>query len=260
MKCYRFFPFLVLTSMTLLIAAAILAQQAPQRDAQAVYMVAQSVSAMGGIVPPSSLAVGAMDLVEGSSQETARIRTVTRGLEESREEFQTSQGLRGAVYSRGFAAELSNTGLKPTSMEFAASSQSPCFPLILLASALNNPDFTFEYLGQESLDGSPVHHIRFWNTYRSDSRLQHLADFSVKELWIDAFSGLPRKLAYDQREAAGAAPSIRIEAYYSDYRNVGGVLYPFLIRRSYNGTPWATIRIENVTLGIALSDSDFQVR
>ena len=141
----------------------------------------------------------------------------------------------------------------------AASSQSPNFPLPLLVATLSNPDFALEYVGQETLDGLTVYHIRFWNTYFSSLRLQYLSEFSVKDLWIDAASGLLTKLSYDQREGGGATPRIRVGASYSDYRDVGGVLYPFLIKRIYNGTPWATIKITNVTLGASVSDADFQI-
>lgn len=257
MRSYRFFPLLVLLFLNLLVAPAGGAQQLPQRDPQALYLLVQSVSIMGGDVPSSSLAVGTVELVEGSLTEAGAVRTLTRGLEQTQEEIQTSRGLRARVYSNGRAANLTDTGIEGLSLEMAQSSQSPNFPLVLIASALNNPDFAFVYLGQENFEGSQVHHIRFWNTYASDPRFQHLAEFSVKDLWIDAASGLPRKLSYDQREAAGNAPSFRIEAYYSDYRDIGGVLYPFLIERSFNGTPWATIKIDNVVLNADLSDADF---
>ena len=93
----------------------------------------------------------------------------------------------------------------------------------------------------------------------STPRLRHLAGFSVKELWIDASSRLPRKLAYERRAASGAAPRIPVAVFFSDYRNVGGVLYPFRIEKSLNGTPWATITIQNVAFNTGLTDADFPV-
>ena len=170
-----------------------------------------------------------------------------------------NRGLRARVYAKGLAAKVSGFERGTLSLEMAASSRSPNFPLPLLVAALNDPDFSFEYVGQESPDGVTVHHIRFWNTHASNPRLQHLAEFSLKDLWIDAASGLPTRLSYDQREGGGATPRIRIGASYSDYRDVGGVRYPFLIKRIYNGTPWATIKITNVSLGAGVSDADFQI-
>ncbi len=233
------------------------AQEEVRHDPQAVLVAAQSIAAMGGSVPTTSVATGAIQLVEGSLEETGTVRILTRGLRDSREELRTPTGFRGRVYARGVAADLSDSGTKQGSLELAATSQTPNFPLPLLAAALQDADVAFEYVGQEEMDGSLTHHIRFWNTY---PELKQLAEASVRDLWIDALTGLPRKVAYDQREASGSAPTVHIEAHYSDYRNVGGVLYPFLIERIYNGTPWATIRIENVVLNTGLSDAEFAVK
>lgn len=230
-------PALCLTVCLLSLCAA--AQESLQRDPQAILLLTQAVAAMGGNAPGSSLATGTIDLVEGSLQETGTIRIVTRRLEEVREEIQTNRGLRARIYANGVAARVRGFEQERLSLEMAASSRSPNFPLPLLVAALNDIDSAFEYVGQESLDGVTVHHIRFWNTHASNLRLQHLAEFSLKDLWIDAASGLPTKLSYDQREGGGATPRIRVGASCSDYRDVGGVLYPFLIERIYNGTPWA---------------------
>lgn len=236
------------------------AQVAAPRDPQAVLLAAQSSAAMGGTIPTATAATGTAQLVEGSLEETGRIRILTRGWGESREEVQTPSGLRGRVFSNGLAGRLSDAGCKEVSLELAASSQTPNFPLVLLARALNDPDFAFAYVGLEEMEGVSAHHIRFWNSYASKPKLKPLAEFTVKDLWIDAATGLPRALFYDQREAGGDAPRILVGARYSDYRNVGGVLYPFLVERIFNGTLWATIRIDNVFLNASLSDADFAVK
>lgn len=234
--------------------------QTPPRDARALTVIQQSLAAMGGTVPPGSLAIGTVHLVEGSLEETGTIRILTRGANQSREEFRTGRGLQGRVYSSGLAASLFDHGAYPVSLELAATSQSSCFPLVLIAGAFNNPDFAFEYVGEENQNGILTHRIRFWNTFASDPKLQPLADLTVKDLWIDAATALPRKLSYEEQDARGHAARFANGAIYSDYRNIGGIIYPFLIERIFNGTPWATIRIENVSLSPTLSDSDFDVR
>ncbi len=241
------------------VAVLLIAQEAVRRDAEAVLVAAQSVAAMGGAVPASTSAMGTIQLVEGSLEEFGTIRILTRGADKSREEIQTPSGTRGMVYSDGLAARLAGTGKEEASLELAATSQTPNFPLAILAGALNNADFALEYLGIEDLGGSKAHHIRFWNMLASKTKLQHLAEFTRKDIWVDAATGLPRRLVYDEREAGGASPRIRVEANYSDYRNAGGILYPFLIERVYNGTPWTTIRIASVDLNAAVSDSEFAV-
>ncbi len=142
-----------------------------------------------------------------------------------------------------------------------ACSQSPSFPLPLIASAVNDPDVAFQYFGLETLEGTEVFHVRWWKTFSRDSSFQPLAQLSKKDLWIDATSKLPRKVSYERRPSRGpGAKFIVVEIFYSDYRNVNGVLYPFRIEKSLNGTPWATIAIQNVVFNSGLTDVDFLVQ
>ena len=242
----------------LLSAAA--SAQPPQRDPQAVVILQRSFAAMGGAVPSDSLAMGNVVLVAGSKTETGTIRILTRGLNQTLEEIQTFDGRRATIYSNGLANEVEGTTVKSLQLELVVNSQCPDFPLPFLAAVLNDPDSGIQYVGLESVDCSPVHHIRFWKGFSIKPKLQHLAEFSVKDVWLEAASGLPRKLSYVRRAASGSEPGIPVEVFYSDFRNVGGVLYPFRIEKSLNGTPWATITITNVVFNSGLTDGNFPVQ
>ncbi len=237
-----------------------LQRENPPRDSQVVAILAQSVTAMGGVVPSDSLATGTIDIVAGSKTEKGTIRLLTRGLDQTAEQIVTPEATRAVIYSHDQAIEIEGNSAKAQQLELVVTSQSPCFPLVLLAAALNDPDTAFEYLGEETLGGSVVHRIRFWNSFASKPRLRHLAEFSVKDVWVDAASGLPRKLSYDRRAASGAEARVPVEVFFSNYRNVGGVLYPFQIHKWLNGTPWATVIIDSVALNSGLTDADFPVR
>lgn len=243
----------------LLFASLFAAQQPPQRDPQAVAILQQALAAMGGSVPKDSVATGTVILVAGSTTENGTIRILTRGWDQSAEQLQMPSGNRTVVYSRGFGNEVHGATATSLQLELVATSQSPVFPLAILAGALSNSDVALQYLGLEALGGSSAHHIRFWNTFASNPKLQPFAEFTAKELWIDAATGLPRKLFYYRRAARGAAPRIPLEVFYADYRNVGGVLYPFLIKKSLNGTPWITITLGSVVFNAGLTDADFPV-
>lgn len=230
-------------------------------DAQALAVAVQCVAAMGGHVPSTTMALGTIDLVEGSREQSGSIRILTRGSNESVEEIQTDDGLRASVYSKGRLARKTDSSLQRLNLEMAATGQSPVFPLALLGGALGNPDFLFEYVGLETMEGINVHHIRFQDTYASKPKLKELAEMSVRDVWLDATTGLPRRIFYYQSWSRGKrAEHIPVDTFLSDYRDVGGVLYPFAIKRSLNGTPWATIQIHSVVLSPSLSDADFQTR
>jgi hypothetical protein len=81
----------------------------------------------------------------------------------------------------------------------------------------------------------------------------------VKDLWVDATTWLPYKLAYARRESGGASPTFQIEVIYSNWQTAGGAVYPYQIQKSWNGVPWTTITIQNVAFQTGLSDSNFPV-
>jgi hypothetical protein len=214
---------------------------------------------MGGTAPSDSVATGKIELIEGSSFEVGNFKLLVRGLEQTLEEIQTAQRIRRFVYSHGRASEGNEAGVIESSFELALSSQNMDFPLPVVASVLANPDAALEYVGLEKLNEIEHHHIRFWLTYPSTLGLRHLEEFSVKHIWIAATTGLPSKLAYEQRAALGPEPPIARGVAYADYRNVGGVLCPYHLEKSLNGTPWATIIIDRVLFNQGLPDATFQI-
>jgi hypothetical protein len=214
---------------------------------------------MGATVPRDSVASGSITIVEGSSTESGTFRALTRGADQTAEITETSERTETVVHSRGIAANKIGTSVRNLKLELAVSSQSATFPLALLTGIATDSGYVFEYVGLESLQETTAHHIRLWRVF-SDSKAKHLEEFSAKDLWIDATTALPCKLAFVRRESAGTEPGVPVEVFFSDYRNVGGVLYPFQIRKSLNGTPWITITIESVALNTGLTDSDFPTR
>jgi hypothetical protein len=221
-------------------------------------LLTQSLNAMGASVPSDSEATGSVRVVAGSDDESGTIRIRTRGLDQSSEDVTLPKGSTSIVYSRGMAKEGGAT--RPGPLELACSSQSGEFSLAILSAVAADPETTLEYVGRETLNGVTVEHIRFWKTFAARSDLQQLVDFSRKDLWLDSTTALPVKLSFLRRRGGGDVPAIPLDIYYGDYRNVQGVLYPFSISESFNGTPWAQITIGNVALNIGLTDSDFPVR
>jgi len=251
---------LVVPTVLLALTVSAAAQTSPQRDPQAVLLVQKTVLAMGGVAPGDSTATGTITLVAGSENDSGTVTVLTRGVAQTAEELQMSEeGYRAVIYSAGSASLVKDSTNTPLRPELAATSQSPDFPLPLLVAALNNADFSFQYIGPETVDGASAYHLRFWDTYASSAQLQGLADFTTRDVWISSTSGLPIRLEYDRREAGGSAPRIPMQVDYANYTNVQGVLYPFSITKSKNGTPWITITVQQVLLNTGLSDSNFPV-
>jgi hypothetical protein len=127
----------------------------------------------------------------------------------------------------------------------------------VLREVLDNADWRCEYVDHEYTDGVSAHHIRFWNTYSSLPNEVFLSQFSIRDVWIDDNSLLPVKLTYERTSSGGREARIPVEVHYSDYRDVGGVLYPFSINKKYNGTQWQAVEIETVEINEGLTEEDF---
>jgi hypothetical protein len=229
-----------------------------QRDPQATALLQSALRAMGGSVPSDSSASGSVTLVEGSTMSSGTIQVLTRGTTQTSETLTLSTTQRAVIYSYGEAKEVSGTQSTNPPLELIVTEQCPDFPLPLLASVLNNSDEAFRYIAQETLNGVSAQHIQVWNTFSSKPRLLKLASFSTMDIWFDATSGFLLKIAYSRRAGAGAVPTFTVEAFFSNYTNVGGVLYPFKINKSYNGTPWQTITIQSVSFNTGLTAGQFQ--
>lgn len=254
---------LVLAFMSFLLVFPTLSQQpstAVQRDPQAVALVQQSVAAMASTPPSDSSATGTVTIVEGSTTQSGTVQILTLGTGQTSETLSLPDGTRSVVYSNGSAQETVGSQSAVAPLEISATDQCPDFPLPLLLSALNNSDFGFRYIGQETLNGTAAQHIQVWNSFASNTPLQKLAPFSVRDIWLDSSSSLPLKISHTRRAGSGAVPSIPVEISFANYTKVAGVLYPVLIKKSFNGAPWQTITIQNVSFNTGLTAAQFQVQ
>jgi hypothetical protein len=231
---------------------------APVRDAQAVALLQQSVSVLG--VPPSdSTATGSVTTIAGSLTQQGAVTILTKGSTETSIQFQMPDSSWTVVFASGQANKVEGSQTTVYPLEHAASSQCLYFPLPFLSGILNNPDYSVEYIGKESLDSSTANHIVVQNTFNSSPTNQFLSSFTVADIWIDASSGLPLKIGMVRRYGGGSAPKIPISFSYSNYQIVSGVSYPFTIQEYVTETLWATTTIQSVAFNTGLSDSTFQV-
>ena len=232
----------------------------PTRDTQSVAIFGQAVKAMGGSVPSDSTATGAITRVAGSLTENGTITILTRGTSQTSEQIAMPSGQTVVIYSNGQAMETTPSGSSVAFLELVVTDQSPDFPLPWLVAALNNPDESLQFIGLETLNGVAALHVQATNTFASQPALHTLAPFSVQDIWFSASSGLPLKVAYTRRMGGGAAPSIPVELFFSNYAKENGVLYPMQILKSFNGTPWQTITIQSVAFNTGLTDAQFPVQ
>jgi hypothetical protein len=124
----------------------------------------------------------------GSLTSQGTVRLQTRRTNQTSIKFQTSSDNWSIVYSNGQANKINETGTTVLPLELSSSSQCMYFPFPFLASLLNNPDVSIQYVGQEALDSSVANHIRVLNTFNSATQMQFLSDFTLADIWLDSTS------------------------------------------------------------------------
>ena len=252
---YAFSVLLLLVATTSYVPA--FAQGAGDPNPRAI--LEQSASAMGGQAPADSEAKGTIEITLGSTTDAGDLRVTTRALEQTKEEIIIPGKSKVTTYSGGHASTRQGETARRLHRELAVTCQSSNFPLVLINSILADSDSEYEYLGLENLDGSQAHHVRVRDTYLSEPGLRDLAEFDVTDLWIDAGTSLPLKAAYDHAGGGGSAPRIPVEVFYRDYRRVTDILYPFALKKTYNGSDWQVVTIGAVRFGVGLTDNDFSL-
>lgn len=201
----------------------------PTRDPQAVAALQQSVTSMGGKAPSDSTATGTVTTVLGTETEQGTIRMLSRGTQQTLVEVQTPKITQIDIFSNGEASETVGGTATPFPSQRAVTSQLTYFPLPYLTALLGNPDEAFTYVGIENVDGVAALHIQAINTYSSNAIMQFLAAFTTTDIWLDAQTYLPLRVAYLRRDT-GLAPKICMEVNFSDYKNVAGFSYPATVQ------------------------------
>ena len=231
----------------------------PQRDAQAVGLLQRSVTAFGSVPLADSTATGSVTITEGSSTTQGTIKIKTKGSVETSIQFQMPNDPWTVVFANGQANKIESSGTTAYPLELAATSQCLYFPLPYLSGILNNPDYSVQYIGQETVGSSTASHIVVQNTFNSSPMYQFLSPFTTADIWLDASTALPVKIGMVRRNGGGSAPKIPFSVVYSNYQTVSGVRYPFTIQEYITETLWATTSIESVAINSGLSDNSFQV-
>jgi len=239
------------------LATILFAQESTvKRDQPAINDVSGSIDALGTSLPADSTATATVQMADG---ESATLTIKMRGTTQTTEIFSSAAGTTEKTFSADAAAIKNSGTVTPVSMEMAGSSNSCIYPLPLLVEAMNNADYSLEWVGEETVNGTSAAHIKISNTFHSSPNLHGVARFTTKDIWIDSTSHLPVRISYEEREASGAVAGVAVQLDFTSYQTVDGRKFPQSISRHYNGTDWGTLNIQQVQFNSGLTDSDFAI-
>lgn len=252
-------PRLLLSSLTVFFVAQASAQQKAPRDPLALQVAARSIEAMGKTTPQDSTATGAVTLYVGGDETSGTVRILTRGLRQYR--IETTLPTKTQILTVSRARGNLKEGDQTTRLfgPNALNDYCPHFPLAGILAGTGNSDVAAQYIGLENDGAASLHHLRFWNTFASDSGVAdpEVGRYIATEVWIDAATFLPAKLSYSLYSKDAPTEPIPVEIIFGLYKSFGGILYPTQIRQNLNGTPYALIEIRDVALNTGLTNQAF---
>ena len=104
---------------------------------------------------------------------------------------------------------------------------------------------TIEFVGNETLDGRDVHHLKIT---RKTGTVQHL--------YIDAETGLERKTVITLEQGG---KKVDLEVHLTDFKSVDGLMMPSHTRQLMDGNEVAQVAVEKVELNPAVDDAIFKM-
>ena len=247
---------LCLTVCLLSLCAA--AQSPPQRDAQAVLVLSQSVDTLGGRNlgairdTYAELTVKTRD-GDQFSYYSATLKTL--GNKKWRIESQDPQGPSVFIVNDGRGQLAAGAETESFSGLSVAEAGNWLIPLFSILSDWRDPNLRIEYQGAEQ--GGSIHHIRVQRVTENKGWEEV---FRPSDLYLDAQTLLPVKLTYSLHPPANLLVDIPVEVEYSQYRNISGILVPFHVTYSIRGRLMLEYNFTSFAVNQGASEADFALR
>jgi hypothetical protein len=238
------------------------AQNPAASDPVAISLALRSVSALtrGANITDVTLNASVTSIL-GSDNETGTGTFQAKGRRESRVSLNLSDSTRDEV--RNAATGVPRGAWKKDNGTVTAFATHNCwtdaawfFPAFSSLTQAANPNFVFQYMGQEEHGGVNTQHVQVFQPSKG-RLLQHL---SIIDFYLDPASSLPLAIAFQAHPDKDAARDVPEEVRFADYQAVGGILVPFHIQRMLNGDVILDITVTSATFNSGLPDSMFTLQ
>ena len=260
--------FRLAVAVSLLISAVhAVGQNVQSSDAFAVSLAQESVAALTGGAPVADVTLKASAIsILGSDGETGTATLSAKGLSESRIDLSLSAWMRSDIRN-GSTGVPSGQWIKNggTPVAYAAHNSwtdaAWFFPALSSLTQAANPNFRFQYVGQEQHSGTSVQHIRVFQIYPQDANNMFQASrMSLMDFYLDSVSLLPVAAAFKVHPDTDMNTDIPVEIRFGNYQTVSGIQIPFHTQRMLNGTVVLDVVVTSEVVNSGLPDSQFNLQ
>lgn len=243
------------------------AASSPTRDAQAVSLAKQAVSALVGSATITDAKVeGTASVIAGSDQESGSATLEARAGYQSRVTLSLSGGPRSEI--RNFSSSLPQGKRSGPDATWHATPLHSCwtdptwfFPALTLQSALNDPQISFSYVGQGTKADVAVQHFQIsrlvpGQTATATALIQRL---SQVDIFLDAATNLPVAIDFNAHPDTNATQDLPVEIQFSGWQPVNGIQVPSRIQKFLQGSLTFDLSELTVTVNTGLPQNDFTI-
>ena len=207
----------------------------PVTDSQALVLARQSLAAMTGGAPVTDATLsGTATRTAGSDEETGQVLLEAKGTEESKIALTLSASTYTKVrsFSDG-SPEGSYVGSDGTvhtmALHNCLAGTAWFLPLLsALPSAIGGSDANLSYVGQETLNGEAVQHVRSWLSVSSPdaAAVQSIAHLSAVDIYFDSATDLPVAMGFTTHPDDNSSIDIAVGVLFSNYEEKTGSSCP----------------------------------
>ena len=237
------------------------AQQTVERDPVALAIAQQALAAMGGgqslLSYQDSEARGTLTIAVAASRNWP-IVLKSKGTKKVRVELSKPNGTNTLIVNGGRGvlkhADRTTRRLQPYTTIGQRVSHIPVFSLL---AEYWDSNVEVTYVGQAVVSGRPAEVVAL-SLPSGDLLPASLARAASRTLFfIDKLSGLVAKVEYDHYAENDSNAKQKVETFFSDYRNVNGVLVPFRQITHTDGRLESELVLSSVAFNVGISDSEF---
>jgi len=237
------------------------APQTVARDPAALTLAAQSLRALtGGAELTDASLQGTANVPLGDEQESGSFMLEVKGNEESKLVLNLSSGTRQEIRQWQAGVWIGADGEKDAmALHNCWTDASVLLPVLTLQASLGNQQTVALYLGQTTLGGAIVDHVRLSHLVagQSPSMAAEIQSLSAMDLYLDAVSHLPVAIKFASHPDHDLRVSIPVEIQFSAYRQMGGIQAPTRVQKFVQGTLALDLVVASVATNSGISDLEF---
>ena len=230
------------------------APQKAKRDAQAITVIAQSLSQMGLVASSTieTIGEGTMTYANGKS-ESIKLETI------GTDRLRCDLGGNFTMVSKAGNGFVVIQGARHVLPAWTTKYKRPNhLPGLSLMADYQIENLQLQYVGLEKVNGTTAHHLRI-SVVPSDETPAEVEDvMSELHVYVDQASLMVIRIRTFDFSPETPVNRTPVDTDFGDYRQQDGALIPFRMTRYVDGQKESVIVLDKISLNASVSDSDFE--